>query len=179
MAPKCSHHCVSPQPSDFDAFVSARYHRLVRAARLIGPDPGQAEDLVQSALIRTLTHWSSLRDPAAAWSYTHTTLVRLAQRSARRRWWGEQAVAHLPEDAARDELADRDDGDAVRRALARLPIDQRVVLVLRYFLDLSEAETAATLGYAVGTVKSRANRGIAALRADGLLLQSLEETADD
>jgi DNA-directed RNA polymerase specialized sigma24 family protein len=109
----------------------------VRAAYLVGPDAGQAEDLVQAALMRTYSHWGSQRDLAAAWSYTYTTLVRLAGRSARRRWWGERPVAALPEQVAADAYARWDDADAVRGALAMLPADQRLVLVLRYYLDLS------------------------------------------
>jgi RNA polymerase sigma-70 factor (sigma-E family) len=153
----------------FEAFVASRYGALVRAARLVAPDPSQAEDLVQSALIRTYTRWSSLRDPVAAQSYTHTTLVRLALRGKRRRWWGERPTANLPERAATDEYAASDDADELRRALATIPAEQRAVLMLRYYLQLSEAETAAALKCKVGTVKSRANRALAALRDSGLI----------
>jgi RNA polymerase sigma-70 factor (sigma-E family) len=169
---------VAATEADFDGFVVAHYARLVRAAYLVGPDAGQAEDLVQAALMRTYSHWGSQRDPDAAWSYTYTTLIRLASRSARRRWWGERPAATLPEQATRDPYASWDDADAVRSALAKLPTDQRLVLVLRYYLDLSEAEAAAALNCAVGTVKSRRNRALAALRADGVLSMSVEETAD-
>lgn len=166
---------------EFAVFVAARYHRMLRAARIVASDPAQAEDLLQSALIRTFTHWSSLRDPIAAESYTHTTLVRLAIRGQRRRWRGELPTATLPETPARDEFAHRDDADAVRRALARLPIDQRAVLVLRYYGQLTEAEIATALRCPGGTVKSRANHALAALRESGLLAMDdhLTEVADE
>jgi RNA polymerase sigma-70 factor (sigma-E family) len=169
---------VRPDEHGFDGFVASRYARLVRAARLMGPDPNQAEDLVQSALMRTLHGWDSFSDPAVAWSYTYTTLVRLVQRSARRRWRGERPAAILPEPPAADAFRAVDDADLMRRALARLPHEQRTVIVLRYYVDLSEADTAAVLKCAVGTVKSRTNRALGALRADGLLSMTIEEPAD-
>jgi RNA polymerase sigma-70 factor, ECF subfamily len=160
---------VGAGDTQFEAFVASRYGALVRAARLVANDPSQAEDLVQSALIRTYTRWSSLRDPVAAHAYTHTTLVRLALRGHRRRWRGERPTANLPEQPTADAYAASDDADALRRLLATIPADQRAVLVLRYYVQLSEAETAAALKCKVGTVKSRANRALATLRASGLV----------
>jgi RNA polymerase sigma-70 factor (sigma-E family) len=173
---------VGTADREFEAFVATRYASLVRAGRLVASDPSQAEDLVQAALIRTFTHWPSLRSPAAAESYTHTTLVRLAIRGGRRRWRAERATERLPEpNAAPDEYAAHDDTDAVRRALATLPADQRAVLVLRFYVQLSEAETAAALKCPVGTVKSRASRALATLRDSGLLeaSTSILEATDD
>jgi RNA polymerase sigma-70 factor (sigma-E family) len=173
---------VGSGDSQFEAFVASRYGALVRAARLVAPDPSQAEDLVQSALIRTFTRWSSLRDPAAAQAYTHTTMVRLALRGQRRRWRGERPTAVLPEQVAGpDDYAMHDNADVVRRALATIPIEQRAVLVLRYYVQLTEVETAEALKCKVGTVKSRANRALAALREGGLLDAgtALSEATDD
>lgn len=149
--------------------MASRYGPLLRAARLLVLDNGLAEDLLQSALIKTYTHWSSLRTPAAAETYTHTVMTRLALRNRRRRWIGERPTHPLPERAGPDEYARSDDVIAVRRALASLAPDQRAVLVLRYYAQLGEAETAAALGCAVGTVKSRANRALAVLRDSGLV----------
>lgn len=179
--PRCSHVGVGAADSQFEAFVASRYGSLVRAARLVAPDPSQAEDLVQSALIRTYTKWSSLRDPVAAQAYTHTTLVRLALRGRRRRWRGERPTEIVPERASPDEYAITDDADVLRRALATIPAEQRAVLVLRYYLQFSEAETAATLKCKVGTVKSRANRALAGLRNSGLLdaETAVSEATDD
>jgi RNA polymerase sigma-70 factor (sigma-E family) len=152
--------------TEFTAFVAARYEALARTAFLFTGDRGHAEDLAQSALIKTLRSWDRLADPAAAETYTRTVMVRLAGRWSRRRWRGEVAVelTDLP-DSADDRAAALD----VRAALQALPWPQRAVLVLRYFDDLSERETAAVLGCSEGTVKSRAHRAIAALRASALL----------
>jgi RNA polymerase sigma-70 factor (sigma-E family) len=151
----------------FSEFVAARYPALARSAYLLVGDRGHAEDLVQSALIRTLTAWSRLRSPLAAESYTRTTMVRLAGRWARRRWLGEIPSDRGPDlvDAGRDP----DIGLDVHAALATLPWPQRAVLVLRYFDDLSEAETATVLRCSAGTVKSRSSRALAHLRSCGLL----------
>jgi RNA polymerase sigma-70 factor (sigma-E family) len=151
----------------FSEFVAVRYAALARSAFLLLGDRGHAEDLVQSALIKTLAGWSRLASPVAAEAYTRTTMVRLAGRWARRRWRGE-----IPSDR-RQELVDAgtepDLGLDVHAALATLPWPQRAVLVLRYFDDLSEAETATILRCSPGTVKSRASRAIAQLRTSGLL----------
>lgn len=154
---------------DFEAFMASRYAPLLRAARLLVLDNGVAEDLLQSALIKTYTHWSSLHTPAAAETYTHTTMTRLAIRGRRRKWARERPTHPLPERAGPDESARSDAAVVVRRALGQLAIDQRAVLVLRYYVQLTEAETAEALGCAIGTVKSRANRALAALRDSGLV----------
>jgi RNA polymerase sigma factor (sigma-70 family) len=92
-------------------------------------------------------------------------MVRLAGRWAKRRWHGE-----VPTDAVPEPIDDSDasSGIDVRDALTLLPWHHRAVLVLRYFDDLTEVETAAVLGCSTGTVKSRASRALAALRAAGL-----------
>ena len=155
---------------EFAAFVAARYRALVRTGLLLSGDLGHAEDLVQSALIRTYLAWGRLSDPGNAEAYARRTLARLAVRARGRRWRGEVATGDLPEPARAVAAADHG-GLAVdvRRALAALPAGQRAVLVLRYLDDLSEAETARLLGVSPGTVKSRAARGLASLRAAGLL----------
>jgi len=161
---------------DFAAFVAARYRALVRTGLLLTGDAGHAEDLAQSALIRTYLAWARLREPASAEAYTRKTLVRLAVRARRRRWSGEAAAGSHPGGvrASVEPLTAGNQSDLamdVRRALAALPVGQRAVLVLRYLDDLSEAKTAELLGISPGTVKSRAARGLASLREAGLLDQ--------
>jgi len=156
---------------EFADFVAARYRALVRTGLLLTGDAGHAEDLAQSALIKTYLAWPRLREPANAESYARRVLTRLAFRAGQRRWRGEIAAGRLPEPVS-PTPADAAAGDLavdVRRALAGLPAGQRAVLVLRYFDDQSEAETARVLGISPGTVKSRAARGLAALRQSGLL----------
>ncbi len=156
---------------EFAAFVAARYRALVRTGLLLTGDTGHAEDLAQSALIRTYLAWSRLRDPANAEAYTRRTLVRLALRARRRGSAGEIAAGARPgEDAGLASGSGREYlALDVRRALAALPAGQRAVLVLRYLDDQSEADTARLLGISPGTVKSRAARGLASLRQAGLL----------
>lgn len=156
------------QEAEFAEFVRARYPRLLRTTYLLVGDRGLAEDLVQSGLLKTLGAWDRLTRTEAAEAYTRTTIVRLAGRWGRRRWRGEIPTSHLPDTgttAAPDVVLTVD----VRRALAGLPWEQRAVLVLRYFDDLSEADIAAALGCSVGTVKSRASRALTTLRRDGVL----------
>ena len=160
---------VATADFEFEAFMASRYAPLLRAARLLVLNNGVAEDLLQSALIKTYTHWSSLRTPAAAETYTHTIMTRLALRGRRRKWVAERATHPLPERPAPDESARSDAAVMVRRALFQLAVDQRAVLVLRYYVQLTEVETADALGCAVGTVKSRANRALASLRDSGLV----------
>jgi RNA polymerase sigma-70 factor (sigma-E family) len=151
---------------DFSAFVVSSWPLLVRAGRLLAPDPSASEDLVQAALLKTYQRWGSIGEPMA---YTRTVLVRLAIRAGRRRWHGETPTQPMPDVVGSDPLALVDSADGVRRALAALPAEQRAVVVLRYYCDLSEADIAAALGCSVGTVKSRAHRALAALRLDPAL----------
>ncbi len=164
----------------FDEFATVRYATLVRSASLLLGDHGRAEDLVQSALYRTFLAWDRLRALEAAEAYTRKTMIRLAGRWSRRRWRGEtpDELVELREFSA-DASAAVDEAIDTRVALSQLPYAQRAVLVLRFYDDLSEAETASVLGCSVGTVKSRTSRGLSALRATGLLSDSTQEEAHD
>jgi RNA polymerase sigma-70 factor (sigma-E family) len=164
---------------EFDDFMRGRYAALVRAASLLTGDRATGEDLVQTALTKTAMRWDRLRDKGAAEAYTRTTMVRLAGRWSRRLWRGEVPTAELPDTAAPDRTARVDALDALGRALGALPHQQRAVLVLRYYEQLSETETAAVLGCSVGTVKSRASRGLAALRGGGHLTHPRHAGAGD
>jgi RNA polymerase sigma-70 factor (sigma-E family) len=166
--------------ASFVEFVSARYPALVRLAFLLVGDRGHAEDLVQSSLYRTFLAWEKLRAIEAAEAYTRTTMIRLAGHWSRRRWRGE-----IP-DAGPESRQGRFDPDGsvdaaldMQVALSQLPYAQRAVLVLRFFDDLSEAQVASVLGCSVGTVKSRTSRGLARLRAAGLLSDSTAMEARD
>ena len=164
---------------EFAEFVGARYSSLLRTAYLLTGDRGHAEDLAQSALVRTFQAWRRLADPANAEAYTRATMIRLAMRWRRRRWTGEMPTAVLPERMAGDHAGTVKQAELLRRALLGLPWSQRAVLVLRYYADQSEAEIAAALGCSVGTVKSRASRGLAGLRAAGVLAAEVGEVCRD
>jgi RNA polymerase sigma-70 factor (sigma-E family) len=158
---------VARDDEAFSAFAAARYRSLVRTAYLLVGDRGHAEDLVQNALIATYAAWGRLEDPANAEAYARKTLVRATMRWRARKWHGELPTDVLPE----VEAPLPHDLDNERRTLGSLPADQRAVIVLRYLDDLSEAQTADVLGISVGTVKSRASRGLAALRASDEVLR--------
>ena len=97
------------------AFVAARYRALVRTGLLLTGDTGHAEDLVQSALIKTYLAWGRLRDPANAEAYARRTLVRLALRARQRRWTAEIAAGRAPGAASATALGARGQ-QPVRRA---------------------------------------------------------------
>jgi RNA polymerase sigma-70 factor (sigma-E family) len=151
----------------FDALVALRSDALLRSAYLLTGDPHLAQDLVQSALVRTYLRWGTLRSPAAGEAYVRRTMFTQAASSWRRKWHGEvPSSPALPDGAAASE--DLELREVLRRALLTLPPQQRAVLVLRFYEDMSEAETARVLGCSPGTVKSRTSRGLAALRDAGL-----------
>jgi RNA polymerase sigma-70 factor (ECF subfamily) len=147
-------------------FVTARSHALLRTAYLLTGDFGQAEDLVQTALTKTYLSWHRIRDTGAVEAYVRRTMMTTATSWWRRRWRGEQPAETIPERAAAGDLAAASaDRDELWRLLQRLPARQRAVVVLRFYEDLSEAEVAAVLGMARGTVKAHSSRALAAMRA--------------
>lgn len=156
----------------FRDFVEVSHRSLLRTAWLMTGDRWLAEDLVQTALTATYLHWRTVDVPEA---YARTSLMRDAVRGRRRRRL-EQPHNEVPEQAVDDGTEASDTAAAVRQALDALPVDQRAVLVLRYWSGCSEAEIASALGCRPGTVKSRATRALAALRTSGLLsLHTAEE----
>lgn len=146
----------------FDAFVAVSSDRLVRTAYLLCGDRGHAEDMVQVALMRTARRWRTASEQPEA--YARRVVVNLAKdrwRSLGRRP-AELPLEIDPEVPATSALLDR---DQLVRAAQTLPDGQRAVLVLRYFDDLSVADTAAALGCSTGTVKSQTSRALENLRA--------------
>jgi len=145
-----------------ERFVADRGDRLLRTAALLAGSQADGEDLLQSALERLLRNWHRIDgDPE---NYVRRTLYNLAADSWRRQGlWQRKAVLFEPALPV-DPATAVDLRDAVVRVLVQLPPRQRAVLVLRYFEQLSESETAQALGCSVGTVKSSAARGLARLR---------------
>lgn len=148
---------------DFTEFVVGRRARLVRTAVLLGCPESDAEDVVQTTLARCLKAWKRVERADNRDAYVHRVLVNVLRDSRSRRWNGELASAALPERPERD--LDHAEGLVVRRALADLRPAHREALVLRFFADLSEAQSAEALGVPPGTVKSRTARALAALSA--------------
>ncbi len=159
---------------EFRAYVAARGAALLRTAVLITGDRGLAEDLVQTALIRTYGAWGRIRRKEAVDAYTRRILVTTYVNWWHRRWRGELPTGELPEHPAADAFGRVEDGLSLRDALARLPKRMRAVVVLRYYDDLPDAEIAALLACAPGTVRSQAARALAKLRADGALALDFE-----
>jgi RNA polymerase sigma-70 factor (sigma-E family) len=145
----------------FRAFVEANGATLLHAARLLTGDHHRGEDLVQTVLTRVYLKWGRVDAPLA---YARKALVTAHIDAGRRRWWGERPTEALPELTDADPAAISDDRDELRRLLAELSARERAVVVLRYYCDLSEQDTARTLGVPVGTVKSTCSRALAHLR---------------
>jgi RNA polymerase sigma-70 factor (sigma-E family) len=156
---------VGSYDTDFDDFVRRRGQALCRAAFLLTGDRHLAEDLVQTALAKVYGKWSGIVAKGDPGPYVRAVLVRQAIAWRRRRWHGEVPTSPLPESNAADHGAAVASRDRLYRALGRLPVRQRAAIVLRYYEDLSEADTAAAMGCSVGTVKSQTAKGLARLRA--------------
>ena len=142
------------------------YTELVRLGVLLLRDQGLAEDVVQDAYVAVHARWDRI-DPAKAPAYLRQSVVNRSRSALRHR---SVVARHRPEPPPDGAPADHHVLETERRtrvldALAQLPTRQREVLVLRHYLDLSEADIAATLGISRGAVKSHASRGAAALRA--------------
>lgn len=153
------------EPEGFREFVAARSPALLRSAWLLTGDEALAQDLVQTALARVWPRWSGLAEPGRAEAYVRRVMVTTYTNWRRRRWRAERPTAEMPERAAaRDEFAAAEIRHDLAVALATLTPRQRAVVVLRYFEDLTEAQTAAALGCSVGTVKSQTHKALAKLR---------------
>jgi RNA polymerase sigma-70 factor (sigma-E family) len=155
--------------SAFAEFVAARSAALHRTAYLMVGEHALAQDLLQEALTKTYVAWPRLREVANAEAYTRRAITTTAISWRRRRSWHEQPRDELP-DRPRPGATGEDDDVATRdwvwTALQRLPPRQRAAVVLRYYEDLTEAQTAIAMGCAVGTVKSQVSQAFKKLRRE-------------
>lgn len=156
----------------FEEFAKARWQPLYRTAYLLTGDRHDAEDLLQTALARTCVRWSAIRDKGAADAYVRTAMARQAQQGWRRR--GREVVTDQLPDAGLDPLGVRADHLALWGEVRLLPPRMRAVVVLRFFEDLSVAETARELGCSDGAVKSQSHHALRRLR-EALPALELEE----
>ena len=149
----------------FVEFVSARWARLYRTACVLTLDPATAEDVLQTAMEKTYLRWHRVRrmdDPAA---YVRKVIVNAAISSGRRAWRRVESPREvLPERPLPGAESGVEEHAALWPLVCALPERQRAVVVLRYYEDLTERETAEVLGCSVGTVKSQAHDAIHALR---------------
>jgi len=137
-----------------------------RLAYLVTGDRALAEDLVQDAFLRMFGRFQDLRDPGAFEAYLRRTVVNLSRKHFRRRKV-ERAYVQQHGGSVSVQAPDRDVAgeQALRRALLALPLRQRTAIVLRFYEDLSERQTADVLRCRPGTVKSLVSRGMEALRS--------------
>jgi RNA polymerase sigma-70 factor (sigma-E family) len=154
----------------FDAFVSARLPHLLKLGRALAGDEQRGADLVQDALERALPRWRRLDDPEGFVRRAMVNRSISVWRKVRR----ERPLPDLPPTL---EQVDRPHDHELFAAVRRLPPRQRAVIALRYYEDLTEAQTADVLGCSVGTVKSQAHRALAVLRADLPAFADLEEAS--
>jgi RNA polymerase sigma-70 factor (sigma-E family) len=153
------------ETGDFEQFVACRSAVLLRTAYLLcAGDRGAAEDLLQEVLERMYPKWRRIKGEPEA--YARAALANAAANRWRRR---SRRAREAPldghgEPAVRGPEQGVVDRDEVVRALGMLPVRMRTVLVLRFFDDLTEAQTAAALGCGTGTVKSQTSRGLARMR---------------
>ena len=155
----------SSRDAEFAAYMTARQPSLLRTAYLISGDRHTAEDLVQTALAKLYLSWDKVQRRELLDGYVRRIIVNEHNSLWRRPWKRrEHATDDVPETAAPDHDHDEGRGAALWDFVQTLPRKQRAVIVLRYYEELSEAETAETLGISVGTVKSQASRALATMR---------------
>jgi RNA polymerase sigma-70 factor (sigma-E family) len=148
----------------FADFVAARSGALHRAAYLMVGDAQLAQDLVQEALTKTYVAWPRLRDHSRVEAYTRKAITTTAISWFRKKSWGERTVETMPDGGQAGHADDVDQRAWLWQALQELPVRQRAAIVLRYYEDLTEAQTADAMGCAVGTVKSQVSSGLRKLR---------------
>ncbi|WP_431043138.1 SigE family RNA polymerase sigma factor [Streptomyces sp. P1-3] len=166
--PVCPSASAAVFPS-FASYVRARGPVLLRTARSLTANACDAEDLLQTALTKTYLAWERIEDHKALDGYVRRALVNTRTSQWRKRKVDEFVCDELPEpdpvpgpDPAEQQVL----RDAMWRAVLRLPARQRAMVVLRYYEDLSEAQTAEVLGVSIGTVKSAVSRALGKLRED-------------
>ena len=162
---------MADREADFTAYLQARQGRLLRTAYLLTGDQHQAEDLLQTSLAKLYLAWDRVQDRESVDAYVRRIMVNECNSLWRRAWRRrELSTDQVPDGAGETPAYDDGAGSALWAAVQTLPRKARAVLVLRYYEELSEAETAEVLGFAVGTVKSQTSRALA---------QGGERVADD
>jgi RNA polymerase sigma-70 factor (sigma-E family) len=160
------------ETATFDEFVAARSRALLRTAYLLTHDHALAEDLLQTSLTKAWFAWKRIDGEPEP--YVRKILVNTYASWWRRKWNGEQPTDTLPERGAEAEESSTGERTDLWTAMERLPRRMRAVIVLRYFEDLTEAQTADLLGCSVGTVKSQTSKALAKLRIDPALAEATD-----
>ncbi|HEY7431069.1 MAG TPA: SigE family RNA polymerase sigma factor [Streptosporangiaceae bacterium] len=155
---------------EFRDFMHGRWPAMVRLGYALTGDQGDAEDLAQAAFARAYASWPRVRRAGDPDAYVRRIVINENRNRFRKQRVPEHLTDRVPERGGTDETGGHDDRSALMAALRKLGPRQRAVVVLRYWLDMTEAETAATLGCSVGTVKSQASRALLRLRQRAELL---------
>ncbi|MGZ0151813.1 SigE family RNA polymerase sigma factor [Kribbella sp. WER1] len=154
---------MATRDDEFSAYVAQRRTHLRRIAYLVCGDVHQAEDLVQTALMKLYVAWNRVQRSGNVDAYVRRILVNSGIDESRRPWRREApGLDGLDQPVADEGIAD-EDRRALMAALGELPAGQRRVVVLRYFAGLTIEETAADLDCSTGTVKSQGSRALARL----------------
>lgn len=159
--------------AEYSEFASAVWPQLYRTAVMIVGDRQLAEDLVQSALVKTYIAWPRLREPDKAHAYTRRVMVNVARDWFRKHSWTHENITDMATNdgaPSSDHAATLVDRVALAHVLQSLPLGQRSVIALRFLDDLSVQETAALLNVTAGTVKSQTSAALAALRSHANLV---------
>lgn len=157
---------------EFAAFVSAHWQRMVRTAGLLCVDPMRAEDVTQDCLIKALSAWSKVQKADNPTAYVYRILINCAKNASRSVLNDTRTMGEVSNSGELfDSMSRHLDTLAMRDAITSLPRQAREVLVLRYYLDLSERDAAEVLNVPVGTVKSRLSRAISSLSNDPRVLR--------
>ena len=149
---------------EFEDYVRTRQDALLRSARRLVPDPIDAQDLVQTALVRTYPRWDGIADKALADAYMRRVMI-----NTRTEWWRNRKLeevpsAEIPEASIDDGAEQRADREMLRDVMRVLAPKQRQVVIMRHYGQLTTEETARALGMSTGTVKSTLHRALARLR---------------
>jgi RNA polymerase sigma-70 factor (sigma-E family) len=156
---------MTDRDADFTAYLGARQPRLLGIAYLLTGNRHEAEDLLQTSLAKLYLSWDTIRDRGNVDAYARRILVNENNSRWRRAWRRRELVTdEVPDTTAVHDRPDDGVGAAVWDVVQTLPRKARAVVVLRYYEQLSEAETAELLGISVGTVKSQCHRALATLR---------------
>jgi RNA polymerase sigma-70 factor (sigma-E family) len=168
------------EPAGLRQFIETESPALLRFAWALVGNWATAEDLVQTALVATWPRWESLLRAERPEYYVRKVILNTFLRWRRRRWNQEIPTVELPRRSGQaDDYSAADTRQAVIAALLQLPPRQRAVVVLRYFTDLSEAQTAEMLGCSIGTVKRHSHDALARLRVEPELAVMLQEGHSD
>ena len=151
--------------AEFEAYMAARQPSLLRTAYLLTGDRHAAEDLVQTALAKLYLSWDKVQKRELIDGYVRRIMVNENNSLWRRAWKRKElTTGEVPDYTPVHDRHDDGQSAALWDFVQTLPKKQRAVIVLRFYEDLSEAETAEILGISVGTVKSQASRALASMR---------------